>query len=457
MIHERLRPKPEDLVGKIALKALDTANSAQTRKSGSVTIHNADGTKTISGAVLGTDETGTAISSANWVGDTTAPGKPIGVAAASSSGVVVAFWSGSLDGGVPSDFDHVTIYAKKDNETVILGKLLKEGSISSTALTVGETYEIYATAEDGATNEDGTAAHNVSDQSDAVNVTVDAAADPAAVEAAQQAADDAKSAAAAAQSTADAAKSAAATLSTLIRQSDSGIDVGKSADGSTYDTPVTRMGSDGAFHVLTKALVEVAKFGENVIELGKNSVSSVIKLCGGVGTITGSVGATRDILTISSGDIVLRGQEVDVEAVNVNFDASFVRVSGASVEVVPTVLYNGGAALNYNTAPGSGTTDTVTLSETAAHFRKMTIYGQYSTFYTSTTVCSPNDKRGLLQFVIPNAGPATMVYIKSKTCWISGTQITNSAWASMWLNASTNHFDTINPTEISIIRVEGWR
>lgn len=39
----------------------------------------------------------------------------------------------------------------------------------------------------------------------------------------------------------------------------------------------------------------------------------------------------------------------------------------------PIILYNGGAALNYDTAPGAGTTGTVTLSETAANFKELIV------------------------------------------------------------------------------------
>ena len=37
----------------------------------------------------------------------------------------------------------------------------------------------------------------------------------------------------------------------------------------------------------------------------------------------------------------------------------------------PIILYNGGAALNYNTAPGPGTTGTVTLSEDVSGFKRL--------------------------------------------------------------------------------------
>lgn len=87
-----------------------------------------------------------------------------------------------------------------------------------------------------------------------------------------------------------AAAKAAASLSRLIRETDDGVDVGKSADGTTYaeGSMVTRQGTDGTFKILkalSGVLTTVASFGESVIELGKNSTSAVIKLCGGLATI----------------------------------------------------------------------------------------------------------------------------------------------------------------------------
>ena len=87
-----------------------------------------------------------------------------------------------------------------------------------------------------------------------------------------------------------AAAQTASSLSRLIRETADGVDVGKSADGTTYadGTSVTRQGTDGSFSVLkalSGALTSVASFGENLIELGKNSTSAVIKFCGGIASI----------------------------------------------------------------------------------------------------------------------------------------------------------------------------
>ena len=178
MIHERLRPKPEDLVGKIALKALETVKSTQTRKSGSITVHNADGTKTISGAVLGTDETGTARSSANWVGDTTPPGIPTGITAWSGDGAVHVSWDGTLTGGIPADFRCVNLLV----DGTRVAQLAKAGSTTYLDVAVGTTVSVTATSEDDACDLDGTEAHNVSPPCAGISVDVtDVAVDAATI------------------------------------------------------------------------------------------------------------------------------------------------------------------------------------------------------------------------------------------------------------------------------------
>jgi hypothetical protein len=165
---------PMERVARVAAQASSTAASARTRQSGSISVTNSDGSRTVLGAVNGTDASGMGVSVATHVGDTTAPGRPVGVTAASSAGVIVAFWSGSLEGGIPDDFDHVTMTATSSDglQKVVLGKLSREGSVTSAALASGTTWAITATAEDDAHAEDGTLSPNVSAQSDSITVTV---------------------------------------------------------------------------------------------------------------------------------------------------------------------------------------------------------------------------------------------------------------------------------------------
>lgn len=179
---------PMEKMANVAASAAQSAREATTRQSGTISVPNADGTRSILGV-----QNGNGRSMATHVGDTTPPGKPLGVSAASSSGMLVAYWSGELEGGIPDDFAKLVVKAKADGEgEQVIGELYAEGSVSSNRLTVGKTYAVWATAEDDACAEDGTDRHNVSEASDSVRVTVTAAADASAVEAAQKAANEAK-------------------------------------------------------------------------------------------------------------------------------------------------------------------------------------------------------------------------------------------------------------------------
>lgn len=177
---------PLEKIANVASSAAQSAREATTRQSGTISIPNADGTRSILGALSSSTV-------ATHVGDTTPPGKPIGVSAASSSGMLVAYWSGVLEGGIPDDFAKVVFKAEgPTGDEQVLGELYAEGSVSTNRLEVGKEYSVWATAEDDACAVDGSAAHNVSDRSDPTTVTITAAADSAAIEKAQKAADEAK-------------------------------------------------------------------------------------------------------------------------------------------------------------------------------------------------------------------------------------------------------------------------
>jgi virulence-associated protein VagC len=278
-------------------------------------------------------------------------------------------------------------------------------------------------------------------------------------------------------STVQAAQSTAATLSTLIRESSSGIDVGKSSDGRTYSTSVARVGSDGAFHILTSALVEVAKYAGALIELGKNSASSVIKFCAGNGQIGFNTGSNQLYLSGTNGAYLARQTDIDngnnsgVGLVDDNgnskaviiaheFQIAGIVLTQAQMEtaLVPKVLYNGGAALNYNTAPGSGTNGTVRLSETAANFSKLTIFFKTSQYdaLSSISVSHP-DGRKVSMFCCTTASGAMVV--TGSVASISGTSIApvsgGHGSATLWGGQSPTVNTSENP--ISIVRVEGIR
>ena len=86
-----------------------------------------------------------------------------------------------------------------------------------------------------------------------------------------------------AKSTATDAQAKAAALSTLIRQTDAGVEVGKSTDGKTYATNRALMSSSGAFQVLDKGGAVLANFDADSVDLGGESSS--VNLLGGKGVI----------------------------------------------------------------------------------------------------------------------------------------------------------------------------
>ena len=167
--------EPMEAMARLAARAQSRAEAAQTRASGSASWDNGDGTRTVIGAQAG----GRTI--ATHVGDLTPPGRPLGVAGASSAGVVYIAWGGELDGGVPDDFDHISLYMSVEGTSELVGTLTEAGIVSTVPMATTASVEVWATAEDDACLADGTPAHNVSAESDRASVTVAQAADPAAV------------------------------------------------------------------------------------------------------------------------------------------------------------------------------------------------------------------------------------------------------------------------------------
>lgn len=167
---------PLEAMARLAARASERAESAQTRASGTTSWENPDGTRTLLGPQTG----GATI--ATHVGDSTPPGRPLGVAGASSAGVVYVAWGGELEGGIPADFDHVSLYVSIAGTTELVGTLTKAGIVSTVPMDTSATVEVWAVAEDDACLADGTPAHNVSEPSARASVAVSQAADPASVE-----------------------------------------------------------------------------------------------------------------------------------------------------------------------------------------------------------------------------------------------------------------------------------
>lgn len=81
--------------------------------------------------------------------------------------------------------------------------------------------------------------------------------------------------------------------STLIRETSDGIEVGKSADGSTYSGTHTLVGTD-AFSVHDKKHKVLASFGANNVSLANTTSTGAVGFFGGVDTIKGGIKYTSE-------------------------------------------------------------------------------------------------------------------------------------------------------------------
>lgn len=174
-------PTPAEQLSALAAGALDAATRQQTGNIGSVTIPTANGTKLIAGQ--GAGEQGFA----PWVGDTTAPGMPTGISVDSSAGMILVSWDGSLEGGVPADFDHVQILV----DGVEAGQLRVRGTAALGPYEADSVHQVTVRAWDDAHAEDGSPAPNGSAESAPVSVTVRSVVDASQVQAAQDKAQEA--------------------------------------------------------------------------------------------------------------------------------------------------------------------------------------------------------------------------------------------------------------------------
>ena len=124
--------------------------------------------------------------------------------------------------------------------------------------------------------------------------------------------------------------------------------------------------------------------------------------------------------------------------------------------IQPVVLYNGGAALSYDTAPGAGTTGTVTLSETAAHFKELTVFFTDDAGYIiSTSVPFPNGRGfGCFSGHGGKNGSSDPGVVCAATYSVSGTTLKKTGW---FRHYDSNGFNADRCDFVLIVRVEGRR
>lgn len=315
---------PVEQMANVAANAAQAARETTTRTSGVISVDNSDGTKTILGSGNGV---------ALNVGDTTPPSKPVGLAAASQNGSIVAYWSGSLEEEKPADFYCVSLYAEKDGTPVKMGELTAAGSCIISGLTVGEVYKVYATAEDNTCNYDGSPAHNVSEKSAPVMVEVlgggtGGSADIDRLKAlAEQAAKEAKEA----KATATTAKEALDDMQNTFSHDSEGAHVGSKTG---IHTTIDRQGMK-----LLNGKTQMASFDAGMVTLGGTALNIV------AGYNNGRDDTRSTLLTCA--DLILRptaGFGVEAKAMSTRLssdDRMNTTAIGANVESLSVSVNNG--------------------------------------------------------------------------------------------------------------------
>jgi len=107
--------------------------------------------------------------------------------------------------------------------------------------------------------------------------------------------------------------------------------------------------------------------------------------------------------------------------------------------------------LYYN---ASGTTGTVTLSESAANYKFLDIYfGKGTTTMKFTRVYSPNGQSALLSFFMRADNNFQFL---TKRLAISGKNITSSQYGGINVTLNSTTVGTFTSNELAIFRVDGW-
>lgn len=320
--------------------------------------------------------------------------------------------------------------------------------------------------------------HGYVDQS-GIDASIAAAAAQTTANTANGTANTAKTNAATAQSTANTARTEAAnaakTATNYLEYSSAGLDVGNKSSGK-WSGFRTRMAAS-AFQVLDAAGTVLASYGANLVELGKNAKTAVIKLCGGAGEVTGVVGGTRDGLKISSGDLWLAGQTLTMQVVEA-FVSGSLRIGNTLLTGDGYWLFGDGGAFgelctNKSSAypvygakilydNGSGAVCPIGLNETSANFKYVEVYfGKLDGTqggHKCVKVYAPNGKR----FILDQANPVSsqdVLQLVSARMRFSGAQIVNeyNGYTANHYKGTASVGTTTEVSAIKIYRVVGYK
>lgn len=165
------------------------AQSQRTSNSGSHFIPSGEvdenGFPTGAGTIVGSGANGGSISP--WVNDITPPGVPTGLTVFSESSIIFVTWDGTLQGGNPPDFDHISIYV----DGVEKATFSNAGTYPTDSYEPDSVHAVTARAWDNAHAADGKPKPNGSTITDPISVTVKSAVDVGQIEDAQNKAQEA--------------------------------------------------------------------------------------------------------------------------------------------------------------------------------------------------------------------------------------------------------------------------
>lgn len=175
--HCELKPADGALALMLASAAMEKASQNTTVLAGSVVVDNGDGTQTWIGG-SGSDRSSSRDADGGVitnVGDMTIPGTPTGLSLSCVDRRVHVMWDGTLEGGMPDDFSHVTVYARAtdDGAEEEWGALNCAGVLVGRRMTAGTIVDISARAFDDARAPDGSYCPNISPRCDLLSIIVE--------------------------------------------------------------------------------------------------------------------------------------------------------------------------------------------------------------------------------------------------------------------------------------------
>ena len=293
-----------------------------------------------------------------------------------------------------------------------------------------------------------------------------------------------------AKGTAADAQAKAAALSTLIRQTGAGVEVGKSTDGKTYATNRVLMSSDGAFRVLDKDGNVLANFDADSVDFG-GSTSSITML-GGLARIVSSLftddnGIKLNAMNLISAYMNLMSSEgyLSIGASDSNNGVSSATFTNGGIDffMVPQNAAHMANAVSINSSSISLMYSELLFKNWAIPMGHeiVTTGANLSSFDFLDVVCKTNDGDQVFTRVYaPVAGTTTFVVATAGTdgasdpsMWIKSKRFTiksehhidciGNGGDSPWKRGEgtlTNHISTIgmaNNDVINICEIVGWR